>query len=67
MAEKKILLTNKLKQGLPILLTDGKGKMRSWIIPSRGTREIAESELSQDVIDKESRGFITRTFLGAKK
>lgn len=63
--EKTIRLTNKLRQGLPILLKDGQGKLRSWILPMRGTRDIAASEMSQDIVDKETRGYITVTYFGA--
>lgn len=55
---KKILITNKLKQGLPILLKNGEGKCVSAVLPSRGTRLIGEAEMSQDLTDKEARKYL---------
>ena len=53
-----IKLTNKLNQGLPILLRNGNGKMQGWVLPPRGVRVISEEEMSQDVIDKQARGYV---------
>jgi len=64
MAETTIRITNKLRQGLPILLKDGKGQLRSWILPMRGFRDIAASEMSQDIVDKEARGYVVVTTPG---
>jgi hypothetical protein len=54
----KIKITNKLRQGLNILLKGGDGKLHSWIIPSKGVRIVEDLEMSQDILDKEVRGYV---------
>lgn len=54
----KIVVRNQMRQGLPILLRNPLGKMVSRIIPKRGTLVIEEDEMSQDVLDKETKKFV---------
>lgn len=54
-----IKLKNKMRQGLPILLTNSAGKLVSRILPSRGELTIEDNEMSQDIHDKENARAIT--------
>ena len=60
----QIKLTNKMKQSLPIYLMNAQGKAQSWTLPPMGTRIIDESEMSQDVLDKQNRHYIVVEQLG---
>jgi hypothetical protein len=54
----KIVVTNKLRQGLPILVGNGNGKVVSRVLPAKGKLVLDEAQHSQDLVDKEARGFI---------
>ena len=54
----KVRIINKRRQGMNILLKDGEGKLRQWTIPSLGSRVIEEIEMSQDITDKETKGYV---------
>lgn len=54
----KYKLMNKTRQGIPLLLTNTNGKLQSWLLPARGTREIDGYEMSQAVTDLQVKGYI---------